>query len=725
MVSSELTANDPFINRIVEGYHFLKRLGAGTYGVVYLARHPRMKERLVAVKYVRLGDPGQVEKVEREVHILSRLQHPNVVNVYDAYRFDHYQLIVMELIRGGNLHTVLRGVDKQLNLKAVIGIVEQLAFALGYVHSQNILHLDLKPSNILLDPIDSGNNVRFVLTDFGIARIINPSANKSTNIVGTPTYMSPEHFGFGDNKPDYRSDIYSLGIILYELLVGYPPFRSDQLLELLSQHAFVPPKLPSQLIDGIPDQLDYIVGRALAKAPEDRFQSASEFGNALRGIHHGAALDLHSMPDRLSPDVLGAVAQSFAEANASIDVAYPSVDDTDARFRLRVTHPDGQQEVVTFENDSVTLGRTRHADFQLRQTTISREHTKIECDDTGDLFVTDLGSMNGTYIDGERITPLEQCRWRSGQFMQIQGFLLEQVEIPRLAPLAHEPLTAMEVVELLDEWEEQHSKPGIKMILSPTVVDLEHEQPHYIQVHVTPRNAPSARYELRAKPGPGIDEQWYTLPAAQSIHSGETRAFDLIVRSPVVGTVAGETYELALEVVSDNPDIPSAIQVLKVKVVPFTRFAIAVTPREISHSRRRQAHLVISNNSNQAETFTIAPQNPDLLQITPQVSEITVQAGVEERVALKFKPARGAQRQRSRLVFTVGVHAASGVVEYANGSYILQTRRLFSLRFFILWGIFVIILARLLLFGTSIQQQIDEVRIVIEYLIRLILGRLT
>jgi serine/threonine-protein kinase len=164
VVVSQLTDNDPLIHRTIEGYEFIKRLGEGTYGMVYLARHPRIKERLVAIKYIKLGNIREAQKAEREIDILARLQHPNVVDIYDAYRYDHYQLIVMELIRGGSLQDSSQRLNGLLDLKTVIEGIEQIAFALGYVHDQNVLHLDLKPANVLLDPVADGQFARFVLT---------------------------------------------------------------------------------------------------------------------------------------------------------------------------------------------------------------------------------------------------------------------------------------------------------------------------------------------------------------------------------------------------------------------------------------------------------------------------------------------------------------------------------------------------------------------------------
>jgi serine/threonine protein kinase len=284
MAVVDLSSTDPLINRVIEGYHIIKRIGEGTYGVVYMARHPRITERLVAVKYIKLDDPAEIRSVQREVEVLARLQHPNIVDIYDTYRFDRYQLIVMELVRGGTLLDALQKLQRPLSLQTGIYIVEQLAFALGYVHAQNILHLDLKPANILLDPVADGNEARPLLTDFGIARMINPGGLSSSNIMGTPMYMSPEHFGFGDNKPDHRSDIYSLGIILYELTVGDYPFKATEILDLLNQHAYTPVPLPSRMIADLPGELDAIVMRSLAKLPEERFQSANDMAAALREL---------------------------------------------------------------------------------------------------------------------------------------------------------------------------------------------------------------------------------------------------------------------------------------------------------------------------------------------------------------------------------------------------------------------------------------------------------
>lgn len=722
MSAPDLTNSDPLINRTIEGYEFIKRLGEGTYGIVYLARHPRIKERLVAVKYIKLSNPREAQKVEREVDILARLQHPNVVDIYDSYRFDHYQLVVMELIRGGSLRDSLQQIEGLLDLNYVTEGVEQLAFALGYVHDQSILHLDLKPANILLDPVAEGQMARFVLTDFGIAQIMQPNTAMSSHMMGTPMYMSPEHFGFGDSKPDHRSDIYSLGVILYELVTGHVPYQSSQLLDLLNQHAYSPVPIASQEVPHLPPALDNIILKAMAKSPADRFQSAGAMGSALRELRQGALLDLLTasqpgVPARVSGRALGALAQAGAEALELIGAEYPSRQ-TDTRFRLLIMKPDGSQDTVGFSEESVTVGRDQAADLQLAHSTVSRRHLQIDCDRKGHIYITDLQSVNGTYLDGIRLPPQERVRWQPDQFVQIQGFLL-QIIAPVGGQGAAGPqiATTNQVLSLLDRLEHQHRKPAVRMDISPAIVYAELGKPQYIQVRVATENTPSARYELRAKPGPGLDKRWYTLPAPQMIESDASYTFDFIISMPPVGTTGDATHEIALQVVADNPEIPTAYQVLKVRVMAFTRFTVTLHPNEVSHNRRRRAELLIANTGNQPETFSIETEAPDTLKVEPQAREIEIAPSEEKSVRLNFRPARDARRLRTRLIYTVSVRVPSGLVERANGSYIFPRRGRVPWTIIVLWIVLVVVAGRLVILGVSIPDQFAELRAVIEALV--------
>jgi serine/threonine protein kinase len=719
---SELERNDPLLNRVIEGYHFIKRLGEGSYGLVYLARHPRIKERLVAIKYLKLGNVDDIKKVEREVDILARLQHPNVVNILDTYRFDHYQLIVMELIRGGSLHNALFRLSRQVDVKPVVEIVEHLAFALGYVHSQNILHLDLKPANILLDPIADGQEARFVLTDFGIAEMVKPDDHRSTNVVGTPVYMSPEHFGFGDNKPDGRSDIYSLGIILYELLVGTVPYHATKLLDLLNHHAYSEIPLPSKAIPGIPPELDEVILRSMAKSPVDRYQSANEMGSALRDIRNNALINWNALPERASGQALGIIAQAGANAMESVRGELPPEEEPSA-FNLQIMKPDGSTETTGFQERSVIVGRDKGVGLQLDQKTVSRRHAQIDCDRKGNVYITDLDSANGTFLDGVRLAPNERVLWRLSQYVQIQGFLLQVADLAgeevEAVPFA---FTTDQVMVLFDELQKQQRKPRLRFELTPDVVYLDQGKPQYVQVRVSPEDTPVARYELRAQPGPGIDERWYTLPAGQVIQPNDAYTFDFMVSSPTIGTIGGSTHEIVLEATSDNSEIPSAVQILKVRVVPFTRFIAALKPNEVSHDRKRRSDLSIINSGNQKETFSIEIEAPDTLKLIPTTPQIDIGPADEKSIRLKFKPARDARRARNRLVYSITVHSLSGMTERVNGSYVFRQRQRIPNGLWLLWILLLIIIGRQIIFDVSVQTQFEQARDIIDHLIQQVTG---
>jgi len=505
--------------------------------------------------------------------------------------------------------------------------------------------------------------------------------------------------------------------------VGEVPYRAPELLEVLNLHAYSPIPVPSKIIPSLPPELDYVILRALAKQPEDRFQSASEMGSMLRELRLGPLAALKPLPGRVSGEVLGAIASKHAEAMAGVNAAYMQ-----ARapvFSLVMMGPDGGQQTVSFHERSVVIGRHESAGLRLDHPSVSRQHTRIDCDGSGNLFVTDLNSMNGTYLDGLRLPPQERTHWKNTQFLQVQGYLFQVAELPAGEMPAVEPFifTTEQVKVLLDELDRQQNRPGVRVSLSPDIVYLEPGKRQYVQVQVRPENAPPARYELRARPGPEIDDRWYSLPAGHVIEAGETYVFDLVVSAPLTGTVGGKTHEIALEVVSNQPGIRSVVQVLKVRVMPVTRFTVALQPNQVTHSRRSRAELVIMNSGNATETFAIEFETPDTLAVIPAVREVTVEPGQVGMAALRFKPARAAVRERSRLVYSVLVRASSGVVERAHGSYVFRRRqRGLPLGLIALWVLIVAAATRHFVSGVPLAEQFDQIRHLIEQLAGLLVG---
>src|SRR3954452_9967809 len=262
---------------MVDGrYRVLKRLGAGGMAEVWCAEDEVLGRR-VALKLLGGGfatDPEVREGFRREAQAAAGLTHPNIVGIFDRSEWEGTPYIAMELVDGQTLKEVVqeRG---PLTPSIAVGLTEQILGALGYAHKRGIVHRDVKPQNVILDPEGQAK-----VADFGIARANNSSEMTQTGaIVGTVQYLSPEQAN-GD-PVDARSDLYSAGIVLYELLVGHPPFDGEAAISIALKHLNERPVPPGQLRPGIPPALEAVVMRSLEKDPARRYQTADEFIAAL------------------------------------------------------------------------------------------------------------------------------------------------------------------------------------------------------------------------------------------------------------------------------------------------------------------------------------------------------------------------------------------------------------------------------------------------------------
>jgi len=266
------------IGDVIDGrYEVLSELGRGGFGVVYRAKQLNVK-REVALKLLhsnRTRDPNASSRFEREMETTAQLEHPNIVRVYDVGVSDDGDLyMAMHLLDGQSLEHVLREGDKHLRWDRVVSIAIQVCRALVAAHQAGIVHRDLKPSNVMLRDVAGQKDVVSVL-DFGLAAYAsrNRGNKKITNTgvrVGTPTYCAPEQAQSGD--VDVRADLYSLGVMLYQMVVGEPPFTAITPVALMYEHAHTAPIPPSQR-DGkmhVPPELELLILELLAKAPEDR-----------------------------------------------------------------------------------------------------------------------------------------------------------------------------------------------------------------------------------------------------------------------------------------------------------------------------------------------------------------------------------------------------------------------------------------------------------------------
>ena len=264
-------------------YQVEKELGKGAMGVVYLGKDPKIG-RVVAIKTMALSQEFEGEELDdarerffREAETAGRLQHQNIVTIFDAGEEHDLAYIAMEFLKGKDLADVSKG-EHLLPIPKVLSIVARVAEALAYAHKQNVVHRDIKPANIMYD-MDS-DSVK--VTDFGIARITDSSKTKTGLVLGTPSFMSPEQIA--GKKVDGRSDLYSLGVMLFQMLAGVLPFRGDSMAELMYKIANEPAPDIRIIRKELSDKLADIVALSLSKRSETRYQDGDQFAADLRAV---------------------------------------------------------------------------------------------------------------------------------------------------------------------------------------------------------------------------------------------------------------------------------------------------------------------------------------------------------------------------------------------------------------------------------------------------------
>ncbi|HEY2741593.1 MAG TPA: Stk1 family PASTA domain-containing Ser/Thr kinase [Gaiellaceae bacterium] len=314
-----MAVSDSLIDTLFDGrYRIERKLGAGGMADVYLAEDQELGRR-VAIKILnsRHGNDDQfIERFRREAKNAAALNHPNIVSIYDRGEAEDTYYIAMEFLDGRTLKELIIG-RGAAPINVAIEYARQILSALRFAHRHGIVHRDIKPHNVLVD-----GEGRVKVTDFGIARAGTSQMTETGSIVGTAQYLSPEQAKGGEVDP--RSDLYSLGVVLYELLTGKTPFDGETPVEIAMKHLSTTPKPPSTLRPDVPRELDMVVMRALAKNPDERYQSADEMEGDLERVARGARVSATTVDT--ATQVLrrpAAAAAAAASATAATMIAPP------------------------------------------------------------------------------------------------------------------------------------------------------------------------------------------------------------------------------------------------------------------------------------------------------------------------------------------------------------------------------------------------------------------
>jgi serine/threonine-protein kinase len=347
-------------------YDLREELGRGTMGVVYHGFDP-MIGRDVAVKTLRLSEAGTglsreelIGRFQTEARAAGLLTHPNIVVVFDAGEEDGLFYITMEFVQGRSLQSLIDS-KQPFPVSRVLKVMEQICSALDFAHQHNVVHRDIKPANLMLAPDDTVK-----ITDFGTAKILQFGTAQTAHVMGTPSYMSPEQV---KGKPvDGRSDIFSLGVVLYELMTGEKPFPGQNITTVIYKIINEEPIPPRSLDSSIHPGLSAVISRALAKNPAERYQSCHELLSALRTYHEimspDATVRMAPVTSQSAPGAGRGAAQP--PRIAAVPTATPSHEaESSAQFILPVPVEEHEKKPASVLLTFILLGIIGYAGYRV------------------------------------------------------------------------------------------------------------------------------------------------------------------------------------------------------------------------------------------------------------------------------------------------------------------------------------------------------------------------
>lgn len=636
--------NNSLIGQTINNRYRLDAIiGDGGMGTAFRAFDHNL-ERMVAIKIMHGHFARQEEfrrRLVQEAQTAARLDHPSIVKIYDFGESDLGLFIAMEYVEGGSLRDHLQRLQRLnrfLPFSQSLQIAIQIADALDYAHRQGVIHRDVKPGNILLkrlsQPDEPGEQpFRALLTDFGLVKLQEGSPmTQSGATVGTPTYMSPEQC---EGKPlDGRSDLYSLGVVLYELVTNRLPFSFQTLGDAISAHRRgVQPAPAREYRSDAPPLIDSLLMRALAKSPDNRFESGREMSSALRS----ALVSMEGAPTRV-----------MTRQELSI---LDRVEDPPPGFDLEIDTPGRSSSVVPLTQSVITLGRNADNDVVLPAEGVSRHHARLQATPLG-WEITDLGGINGTWIDDRRLRPEEPTPLGVGTTVRIGPYALT-LRGPEI-PMSERPsrLAATLPGATTPGLERSGNAPSgertvvaaaapLAMYTAQERISVDPGQQATIKVEVANRGEIDDRVTLRVL---GIPTNWIVsrqefVPLAAST----TRALSVVIRPPRHRSTPTGRQRVRLQLVSQRyPDSNVATNVDLV-LGNFAAFAASLEPAQVRLPG--MVNVEVQNTGNAPLYFSVvARDREDALSFSGERGRILLQPDQVANVELAIEP-----RERSWL----------------------------------------------------------------------------
>ncbi len=720
-------SNSEFFNQLagqaLGRYQLDRLLGVGGMGAVYKARDETLK-RDVAIKVMnpQLAHQGNFkERFLQEARTVARLNHPNIVQIFDFGQQESAEgvllYIVMEFISGGNLTQKLReyqatgsaGVARRslIPLVDVVELMRQVITAVDYAHRQGVLHRDLKPDNIILRPesIDAlarsagaaGRSAqglslpyRPVITDLGLSKLSGGDVQTlAGTTMGTPAYISPEQ-AMGKTV-EAATDIYSLGVILFELCTGQLPFEVANLVEAAKVYSRQTPPAPRSINPELPQALEDVILKALQKEPTQRFQNAAAMALALkealplppelglpqgqRGIPASSSRDtplaVNVKPARPPQAALKVGSGTKLQNPDAVDLRGPSV-----MQDFNAPRPSGQDQIqvlyqgktiqsLSVKPGSITVGREAGNDLVISDPQASRHHIRIEYDGRA-YKIVDLNSRNGTFLEDAKLLPGIPEAWHPEKAVRIGATYI------RIVPAVAEQSTsimpaAKSTARDAGQRPAQPEQPAtpVSVILDQPEITVEPGRAATAAVTLLNQGTLVDHFSVTVQ---GIPQKWIPTPIpVVQLMPGAQQVVSFMISPPRESTSRAGTYPLTIRISSrDTPGRPVDVGA-SLTITPYSQFHSELYPQKIRAGRA--ARLKIQNQGNAADTFNLLWLDRAVeLEFKPPQSSVHVPEGKEVLVEFRGKPRQRPFFGKSRTHnFNAEVRASKGEPQIHNG----------------------------------------------------------
>lgn len=623
------------VGKTIARFRIDRILGQGGMGAVYQATDLNL-ERQVALKvmhpHLSAQEPFQ-KRFLQEARAAASLDHPGIVRVLSFDLVEGQLILVMEYVTGGSLRDHLNKLaeeGKTMELQEGINQIRQIAEALHYAHQQGMTHRDIKPDNILMKPIPESTGFRPLITDFGLAKLAESNLHSmSGQPVGTYAYMSPEQAAA--ERVDARADIYSLGVMLYEVVIGRLPYQPRSITEAIRMHTREPLPKPSEQRPGISAELERAIIKSLAKNPNDRYQTAGEMARELQRLTGSSESKPIAPP--VSEKVPTSVMQE-APAPAPVYTPQPPQPSQMGTDRLAIYSNGQPTRTVMLDKQTLIIGRDAERDIQLSGTKVSRSHARIERGPDGKYRITDLGSTNGSWLNDVQLAPNVPQIFEIGSTVRIgEHYLKIEPGAAPVVPGFDPDMTGLQGVP------PQYASPSAPPVYQPPPPPS-YSPPAPVQTpsYAPPPYTPPPAYQPQpSTPYPSSAPQYNSVPPA---YPSTPQQYNSAV--PNYSSTAGQPPGSPM---MDRPDTQQIGLSLMATTIRVEAGSMATLAFEVKNDSRLVDHFVVQVIG-LPEDWVVPPSQP--LYLMP---------GNRDTAQITFRPPRNSKSKAGAHPFEVRVVA--------------------------------------------------------------------